>query len=158
METGVVLGLATGDISLGDIIAGLGAVLSGGAAGAGDNHAITPYGIGENTGLEAGKSLASGTNTSSADQKAGPVKAADAPGVTAGGQATDEHGNKLGPSGKPQVNTTKSNTREAANNKALDGGSQSVEHSNPKKGNPHFHPADSEGNKKPASTHHEYPE
>jgi RHS repeat-associated protein len=94
----------------------------------------------------------------STDQKAGPVKAADAAGVSAGGQATDEHGTKLGPSGKPQVNTTKSNTREAANNKALDEGSRSVEHSNPKVGRPHFHPADAQGKKKPSSTHHEYPE
>jgi RHS repeat-associated protein len=86
-------------------------------------------------------------------------KAADAPGVTAGGQATDKHGNKLGPSGDEQINKTKSNTREDARNKALNEGSGATEHSNPKDGQPpHFHPADAKGVKKPNSTHHQYPE
>jgi RHS repeat-associated protein len=85
-------------------------------------------------------------------------KAADAPGVTAGGQATDEHGNKLGPSNKPQLNETNSNTREATGNRALNEGPGKVEHANPKTGKPHFHPADKQGNKKPSSTHHNYPD
>lgn len=85
-------------------------------------------------------------------------KAADAPGVTAGGQATDAYGNKLGPSGRPQVNETNSNTREAARNRALGQGSGAVEHSNPKVGKPHFHPTDAKGNKIPGSTHNNYPE
>jgi len=85
-------------------------------------------------------------------------KAADATGVTAGGQATDEHGNKLGPSGEKQVNKTQSNTREGARNKALNEGSGAVDHHNPKQGKPHFHPKDNKGNKKPSSPHHEYPE
>ena len=80
------------------------------------------------------------------------------PGVTSSGQATDEHGNKLGPSGDKQINTTRSNTREAARNRALNEGSGAVEHSNPKEGNPHFHPTDNKGKKKPSSTHHEYPD
>ena len=84
-------------------------------------------------------------------------KAADAPGVTAGGQATDAHGNKLGPSGETQIDRTRSNTRESARNRALDEGSGAVEHSNPKVGRGHWHPTDSEGNKKPSSAHHEYP-
>jgi RHS repeat-associated protein len=79
-------------------------------------------------------------------------------GVTSSGQATDEYGNKLGPSGKPQINTTTSNTREGARNKALDQGSGAVEHRSPKEGRPHFHPTDKNGQKKPTSTHHEYPE
>jgi len=83
-------------------------------------------------------------------------KAADAPGVTAGGQATDEHGNKLGPSGDKQIDKTRSNTREGANNRALNEGSRSVEHANPSEGKQHFHPADRNGEKKPSSTHHEY--
>ena len=84
-------------------------------------------------------------------------KAATAPGVTAGGQATDEHGNRLGPSGKPQVNKTKSNTRKGAQDKALSEGSGTVEHSTPTVGRPHFHPTGADGEKKPSSTHHEYP-
>ena len=91
--------------------------------------------------------------------KASGPKAANAPGITAGGQATDEHGNKLGPSGEKQINSTSSNTREGANNKALNEGSSSVNHNNPKDGQgPHFHAGDAQGNKKPSSTHHEYPE
>jgi RHS repeat-associated protein len=91
-------------------------------------------------------------------QMAGGPKAANAPGVTAGGQATDQYGNKLGPSGKPQVNETNSNTREGARNNALNEGSGAVEHANPAQGQPHFHPTDSQGDKKPASTHHDYPD
>ena len=84
-------------------------------------------------------------------------KAKDAAGVTAGGQATDKDGNKLGPSGDKQINKTRSNTREAANNKAKNEGSGSVEHPNPKRGNPHFHPTTKYGKKQNGSTHHEYP-
>ena len=91
-------------------------------------------------------------------QMAGGPKAGDAPGVTAGGQATDVHGNKLGPSGKPQVNETNSNTREDAGNRDLNEGSGKVEHANPAQGQPHFHPADKQRNKKPTSTHHNYPD
>ncbi len=90
-------------------------------------------------------------------QQSGP-KAADAPGVTAGGQATDAHGNKLGPSGETQIDRTRSNTREGARNRALGEGSGAVEHSNPRVGSRHWHPTDSAGNKKPSSTHHEYPD
>jgi RHS repeat-associated protein len=85
-------------------------------------------------------------------------KAKDAPGVTAGGQATDEHGNKLGPSGDKQINKTKNNTREAAKNRARNEGSGTTEHRNPRRGNPHFHPTDNKGRQKPSSTHHEYPD
>lgn len=104
------------------------------------------------------KSSPANASTGTNEKTEGPVKAADAPGVTAGGQATDAHGNKLGPSGKPQINKTQSNTREAANNKAKSEGGGSVEHPNPTRGNPHFHPTDAQGSKKPSSTHHEYPE
>jgi len=89
--------------------------------------------------------------------QSGP-KAADAPGVTAGGQATDAHGNKLGPSGETQIDRTRSNTREGARNRALGEGSGAVEHSNPRVGSRHWHPTDAQGNKKPSSTHHEYPD
>ncbi len=77
--------------------------------------------------------------------------------MSASGQATDKYGNKLGPSGKPMVHETQSNTREAARNKALNDGVGAVEHGNPKHGKPHFHATDLRGEKKPASTHHNYP-
>jgi hypothetical protein len=80
------------------------------------------------------------------------------PGVTAGGQATNEFGNKRGPSGREQVDKTKSTTRERARNKALGQGSGAVEHKRDKSMGPHFHPSDSSGEKKPSSAHHEYPE
>jgi hypothetical protein len=84
-------------------------------------------------------------------------KAAEAPGVTAGGQATDVHGNKIGPSGKPQVNETESTTREGAKNKALGEGAGATEHAAPTVGKPHWHPTGADGEKKPTSTHHNYP-
>jgi hypothetical protein len=90
-------------------------------------------------------------------RNSGP-KADTAVGVTAGGQATDRYGNKLGPSGEPQVNETDSNTREDARNRALGEGSGAEEHANPTAGKPHFHPTDAQGNKKPGSTHHNYPD
>ena len=88
-------------------------------------------------------------------------------GMLLGGMLTEEslrrawatrHRNKLGQSGDTQVNRTRSNTREGANNRARDQGSRTVEHRNPKQGKPHFHPADINGKKKPSSTHHEYPD
>jgi len=101
-----------------------------------------------------------GTPPSSPTEKRGGTgpKAANAPGVSAGGQATDEYGRKRGPSGKPQINETDSNTREGAGNRSLDEGSGKVEHANPARGKPHFHPTDAQGNKKPGSTHHNYPD
>ena len=111
---------------------------------------------GATTGVEGGVHLFK--DAENAIKGEGP-KAKDAPGVTAGGQATDKYGNKLGPSGEKQVNTTTSNTREGARNKALNQGSGAVEHSNPQHGeNPHFHSTDNKGKKKPSSAHHEYPQ
>lgn len=83
-------------------------------------------------------------------------KAATAPGITAGGQATNEHGLKLGPSGKPQVNNVESNTREGAKN-AGNKGSGTVEHPNPQEGDPHFHTTRGDGTKVQDSTHYNYP-
>ncbi len=109
--------------------------------------------------IQATNSLAKRAQESSAKQgmeNSGP-KAENAPGVTAGGQATDEYGNKLGPSGDTQVNETQSKTREAARNRALKEGPGAVEHATPKHGQPHFHPTRRNGKKKPCSTHHNYP-
>jgi RHS repeat-associated protein len=125
---------------------------------------------GVTTGLNGGAHLAksaSETSGSSAiktaedsqklqpEQPTGP-KAEEAPGVTAGGQATDKYGNKLTGSRKVQINKTKSSTREGARNKALKEGSGAVEHRNPTRGERHWHPTGKDGKKVPGSTHHEY--
>ena len=81
-----------------------------------------------------------------------------AAGQTAGGRATDEHGNALGPSGKPQVNEVNHATRKAAKDAARqEGMGAPVKHPSPSKGEPHFHPTGKDGEKLPASTHHNYP-
>jgi hypothetical protein len=49
-------------------------------------------------------------------------KAADAPGVTAGGQRTDKYGNKVGPSGKNQVNEVAHSGKKGAKDAARQGG------------------------------------
>lgn len=143
--------------------AGKGAVavgLAGELPSAGTSTSLVVVGAGATavgTVAEAGAAanLAKIVTTPMQSSGQGP-KAANAAGVTAGGQATDKYGNKLGPSGKPQVNETNSNTREGARNRALNEGSGVEEHSNPQQGDPHFHPTDNEGNKKPSSTHHNY--
>jgi hypothetical protein len=100
---------------------------------------------------------ASGGNMKGSGSKPpGPVKANEAPGVTAGNQATDRHGNKLTGSGEAQINKTRSNTREKAGNKALKEGSGKVEHRSPKVGTRHFHATGNKERKKPGSTHHEF--
>jgi hypothetical protein len=83
-------------------------------------------------------------------------KANDAPGVTAGGQATNEHGQKLGPSGKPQVNNVENTTKERASN-AANKGSGVVSDPNPTRGEPHFHTKRGTGKKKRDGTHYNYP-
>jgi RHS repeat-associated protein len=94
--------------------------------------------------------------TSPLESRSSGPKAADAAGVSAGGQATNEHGQKLGPSKKPQVNNVSKNTREGANN-AANKGSGTVEHRNPSGDKPHFHTKRSDGTKKQDSTHYNYP-
>ena len=138
------------------IVAAGGALLSAVASGLqGGGNAYPSYYHGE---FDNGITLSKNQQAAAESNEQGPVKAKDAAGVNSGGQATDEHGNKLGPSGRPMVHETKSKTREDARNKALSEGSGAVEHSNPKAGKPHFHPTDAEGNKKPTSTHHNYPD
>ncbi len=84
-------------------------------------------------------------------------KAKDAPGQTASGQATDKYGNKLGPSGKSQINKVEHSTQKAAKDAARQEGKQApVKHASPKKGDSHYHPTDKSGEKIPGSTHHEY--
>jgi RHS repeat-associated protein len=97
-----------------------------------------------------------GTNGAQA-QKAEDKKAQTAPGQTAAGHPTDVHGNKLGPSGKPQINTVKHLSQKSAKDAArAEGKGAPVKHTNPKKGEDHYHPTDKDGNKIPNSTHHEY--
>jgi RHS repeat-associated protein len=89
----------------------------------------------------------------------GPPKAATSPGVTAGNQGTDRYGNKTGPSGDPQVNQVDHPSKKAAEEAAArQGNGKPVKHTRPVKGGPHFHPADSDGEKIPNSTHHNYPD
>jgi RHS repeat-associated protein len=84
---------------------------------------------------------------------------AKAAGQTASGHPTDEHGNKLGPSGKPQVNVVRHSSRKAAKDAARNEGKGApVNHTNPQKGGDHYHATDENGEKKPNSTHHEYPD
>lgn len=169
-------------VSLSTLAGGVAGTLVGGTVGAGAGSLALPgegtigggYAggvLGGTVGAALGHAIGNGIvhalNASSSNKNApapadssakGPVKAADAPGVTAGGQATDKHGNKIGPSGSTQQNKTKSNTREGANNKAKSEGSGTTEHKNPVDGGkPHFHPTGADGDKKPSSTHHEYP-
>ncbi len=78
---------------------------------------------------------------------------------TSSGQATDKHGNKLGPSGKPQINKVTHSTQKSAKDAArAEGKGKPVKHPSPQKGKQHYHPTDKSGNKKPTSTHHEYPQ
>lgn len=157
--------------TVGAVVGGVAGAIVGGIVGAAGGTLVEPGGgtivgggLGGTEGAKDGAAVGAligatlGVIYSTAKDAATGPKAADAPGVTAGGQATDKYGNKLGPSGKPQVNETNSNTREAARNRALGQGSGAVEHSNPQAGRPHWHPTDAQGNKKPNSTHNNYPE
>jgi len=157
--------------TVGAVIGGVGGAIVGGIAGAAGGTLVEPGGgtivgggLGGVEGAKDGAALGAligatlGIIYSEAKDAVTGPKAADAPGVTAGGQATDAHGNKLGPSGETQIDRTRSNTREGARNRALGEGSGAVEHSNPRVGSRHWHPTDAQGNKKPSSTHHEYPD
>jgi RHS repeat-associated protein len=85
-------------------------------------------------------------------------KAENAPGVSAGGQATDEYGKKLGPSGKPAHHEVDHSTVKGAKDAArVQGKRAPVKHASPARGKPHFHPTDEEGNKIPCSAHHNCP-
>ena len=65
---------------------------------------------------------------------------------------------KLGPSGELQVDKVKHPTKKKAKDAARNSGKSSpVNHTNPKRGNDHYHPVDKDGKKIPNSTHHEYP-
>jgi RHS repeat-associated protein len=79
-----------------------------------------------------------------------------APGQTAAGHPTDSYGNKLGPSGKPQVNNVNHPSQKAAKDAARqEGDGAPVKHPSPTKGGPHYHPTRG-GEKIPNSSHHNY--
>jgi RHS repeat-associated protein len=114
----------------------------------GNPFTITPpIAPGTKVDVKDNASNSSGSNSSSSQ------------GRTSSGAKTDQHGNKLGPSGKPQVNTVRHSTQKAAKDAARNEGKGApVKHTNPNKGNDHYHSTDKDGNKKPSSTHHEYPQ
>jgi RHS repeat-associated protein len=62
------------------------------------------------------------------------------------------------PSGKGKINVKEHPTKKRAKDAArAEGKGPPVQHPSPKRGGPHFHPADEQGRKIPGSTHHEYP-
>jgi len=80
-------------------------------------------------------------------------------GQTAGGKATDQYGNPLGPSNKPQIDRIKTSSKKEAKDIARALGDQApVNHPSPTEGEPHFHPTGPDGEKIPNSPHVEYPQ
>ena len=131
--------------------------VDGYGVGVGDDSMIGTDPVFDRNYFLSKNSNASNTNTQSGSATdKGPVKAKDAP-ESAGGQATNEHGQKLGPNGKPQVNNVNKNTREKAKN-AANKGSGTIEDTNPKRGDPHFHTKRGDGTKKRDNVHYNYPE
>ena len=107
----------------------------------------------------SGKSLVQDAINAPAESRSSGPKANDAAGVSAGGQATNEHGEKLGPSGKPAVHEADMSSKKGAKDAARNAGqAKPVQHPSPKQGKPHFHPSDAKGKKKPGSTHYNYPD
>jgi hypothetical protein len=79
-------------------------------------------------------------------------------GQTAGGKATDQYGNPLEPSGKPQVDRIKTSSKKEAKDIARGlGDGAPVKHPSPTVGEPNFHPT-GPGEKIPNSPHVEYPQ
>jgi RHS repeat-associated protein len=102
-------------------------------------------------------SKGAGASAATGDKANTGPKAADAPTVTASGQAANATGEKRGPSGKAQGNSTRHNTekgaKEAAARESKDGTAR--KDANPKDGRGgHYHPNDTD---RSASDHHYYP-
>ncbi|MFN8166797.1 MAG: DUF6443 domain-containing protein [Bacteroidia bacterium] len=164
-----------GEISAGtDMIAGGTAVVAVGVTAelpsAGSSTAVVAAGgaaVGTGTLLAAHgsvmmatatKNLATGKGKLPEDKKNESTTSKKPDHQTSSGQATDQHGNKLGPSGKPQLNTVEHSSRKAAKDAARNEGKGApVNHTSPKKGNQHYQATDGKGQKIPNSTHHEYP-
>lgn len=63
----------------------------------------------------------------------------NAPGQTAGGRATDEHGNALGPSGRPAIPEVDHSTKKRAKDAArVEGQTAPLKHPSPERGSPPF--------------------
>ena len=79
------------------------------------------------------------------------------PHTSAGGRATDEYGNILGPSGEAMIHTPRYPTRKAAKDAARNGGAGAPEcDPSPSKGRRHFHSTDKNGDRMHDGVHHEY--
>ena len=139
-------------------IGAVGGAVIGGTVGAAGGTLVFP-GVGTVAGA-AGVGLAGagfGATVGGFIGKITDVLAAQ--GRTASGGYTDEHGNELGPSGKPKIHEVDSPTRKGAKDAARSAGKGTpVEHTNPTRGNPHFHPTGADGEKIPSSPHYTYPQ
>ena len=92
-------------------------------------------------------------------REAGKNSGAAGTGQTAGGRATDQYGNVLGPSGRPAVHDVDFSTKKGAKDAARNAGKGApVQHPSPTRGDPHFHPTGADGEKVPGSPHYNYPE
>jgi hypothetical protein len=158
---GDVVSVVTGAAEI--VVAGSGEVASFGVA----SPVAIPVGIHGSTviGMGVTNLIKGATNpvkkdestSSSGNNNTTPSNKPKSSGQTASGHPTDQHGNKLGPSGKPQVNTVKHPSQKKAKDAARNEGKGApVKHTNPQKGGDHYHPTDKKGNKRPNSTHHEY--
>ena len=86
-------------------------------------------------------------------QCSGPLQGMDQPGVEKAEPAPNP-----GPSGKPRIHKRRHPTRKRAKEAAeREGPGKPIQHPNPRRGRPHFHPTDETGEKIPGGTHHEYP-
>ena len=79
----------------------------------------------------------------------GPLQGMGQPGISKA---------ETGGSGKPRIHKKPHPSRKRAEEAAAEEGpGPPINHPHPKRGRPHFHPADEEGEKIPGGTHHEYP-
>lgn len=140
---------------------GLGGALIGGVAGAGLGVAVTAGCASVTFGLcAAGGPAIVGVSAGLGASLGGLIGTIfeNSGGRTASGGYTDEHGNELGPSGKPKIHVVKHPTLKGAKDAAREEGDGApVKHPSPTQGNGHFHPT-KDGEKAPGSTHHEYPQ
>lgn len=157
--------------AVGDAVAtvqGAAEVITGGGGEVG-GLALDATGVGALAGVPVGVVsagvIAHGAATASEGfihlaKAAGQGPRADAAaGQTSSGQATDQYGHKLGPSGEPMVNKVDHPTVKSARDAARAEGKRApVKHASPAKGKPHFHATDESGKKLPCSTHHNCPE
>ncbi len=137
--------------------AGASLVLTGGL----DAEVAVPVAVvgGVAIAVGAGEAAVGRTMVLNAESNLKNGRRVESAGRTASGHPTDRYGNKLGQSGEPQVNTVKHSTEKAAKDAARNEGKTApVKHPSPVKGDPHYHPTGTDGEKLPNSTNHEYPD